>query len=77
MPKSGLQKDVIQLYRACLRAVRSKPESAQENWYAYVRKSFYERRTVKKKDFSTIEYYLRIGHRKLEQYGQPGIKNIH
>lgn len=77
MPKSGLQKDVIHLYRACLRAVRTKPADTQDNWYAYVRNSFDEHMKVKKKDFATIEYHLRIGNRKLEQYAQPGITAIH
>lgn len=31
---------------------------------------------VNKKDFATIEHLLRVGHRKLDTYSQPGIKNI-
>jgi succinate dehydrogenase assembly factor 1 len=29
-----------------------------------------------KKDFGTIEYLLRKGHRQLEMYSAPGIKDI-
>lgn len=75
--RSGLQNDVIHLYRACLRAVRTKPEETQPNWHAFVRRNFDEHMKVKKKDFVTIEYHVRVGNRRLEQYSQPGITNIH
>lgn len=77
MGRSGIQLDVIHLYRACLRAVRTKPEDTQDHWYEFVRRNFDAHMEVKKKDFATIEYHLRIGHRRLEQYGQPGIRDIH
>lgn len=77
MARSGLQTDVIHLYRACLRAIRTKPENTHDNWYHFVRTNFDQHMKVKKKDFSTIEYHLRVGNRRLEQYAQPGITNIH
>lgn len=75
--KSGLQRDVIHLYRACLRAIRGKPEHTHGNWYAFVRRQFDQRASLRKKDFATIEYHLRTGHRRLEMYAQEGVTDIH
>ncbi|KAJ5084334.1 hypothetical protein NUU61_008913 [Penicillium alfredii] len=56
---SGLQREVLSLYRQCLREIRKKPV-----------------RSVSKKDFGAVEYLLRKGHRQLEMYASPGIRNI-
>ncbi|CAG7955847.1 unnamed protein product [Penicillium nalgiovense] len=40
------------------------------------RAEFQKHLSVNKKDFSTIEYLLRKGHRQLELYATPGIRNI-
>jgi hypothetical protein len=37
---------------------------------------FQKHLSVNKKDFSTVEYLLRKGHRQLEMYASPGIRNI-
>ncbi|KAJ5638881.1 hypothetical protein N7528_001271 [Penicillium herquei] len=66
---SGLQRDVLSLYRQCLRAIRTKPT-------VYRRAEFQKHLSVSKKDFNTIEYLLRKGHRQLEMYASPGIRNI-
>lgn len=44
----------------------------------YCRRSaeFQKHLSVNKKDFSAIEYLLRKGHRQLEMYASPGIRNI-
>ncbi|CEJ54547.1 hypothetical protein PMG11_00852 [Penicillium brasilianum] len=86
---SGLQREVLSLYRQCLREVRKKPIDSQPNFknYArhrcipadeYARRSaeFQKHLSVNKKDFSAIEYLLRKGHRQLEMYASPGIRNI-
>ena len=75
--KSGLQLDVLHLYRACLRAIRSKPEHTHGNWYGFVRRQFDAHASLRKKDFATIEYHLRTGSRRLEMYAQPGVTDIH
>ncbi|KAJ5514860.1 hypothetical protein N7463_004412 [Penicillium fimorum] len=66
---SGLQRDVLSLYRKCLREIRNKPETVY-------RAEFQKHLSVNKKDFSTIEYLLRKGNRQLELYATPGIRNI-
>lgn len=40
------------------------------------RAEFQKHVSVNKKDFGTIEYLLRKGHRQLEMYASPGIRNI-
>ncbi|KAK3067507.1 hypothetical protein LTR53_015583 [Teratosphaeriaceae sp. CCFEE 6253] len=77
MPRlSGLQKDVLVLYRRCLRACRSKPADTRQNFESFARREFAKHMDVGKKDFSTIEFLLRKGNRQLEIYEQPGVRNI-
>ncbi|KAJ5712366.1 hypothetical protein N7493_008834 [Penicillium malachiteum] len=73
---SGLQRDVLSLYRKCLRAIRTKPTESRSNFKRYARAEFQKHISVSKKDFNTIEYLLRKGHRQLEMYASPGIRNI-
>lgn len=73
---SGLQRDVLLLYRKCLRAARLKPEETRHNFVAFARDEFREHEHISKKDFATIEFLLRKGQRQLEMYESPGIRNI-
>ncbi|PLB36319.1 complex 1 protein-domain-containing protein [Aspergillus taichungensis] len=73
---SGLQREVLSLYRKCLREIRKKPSDSRENFRSYTRKEFEKHRTLNKKDFNAIEYLLRKGHRQFEMYSSPGIRNI-
>ncbi|KAJ9492226.1 hypothetical protein VN97_g972 [Penicillium thymicola] len=84
---SGLQRDVLSLYRKCLREIRNKPEDSRINFKKYARyrcnpakmgysAEFQKHISVNKKDFSTVEYLLRKGNRQLELYSSPGIRNI-
>ncbi|KAJ5715823.1 uncharacterized protein N7483_013004 [Penicillium malachiteum] len=72
---SGLQRDVLSLYRQCLRAIRTKPIIGAPR-LTDRRAEFQKHISVSKKDFNTIEYLLRKGHRQLEMYASPGIRNI-
>lgn len=117
---SGLQREVLSLYRKCLRETRKKPlvgttlpfssplalvlagdtrllpgikEQFQElcsvclcclsrrsigalRTEMNARAEFQKHLSVNKKDFGAIEYLLRKGHRQLEMYASPGIRNI-
>ncbi|EMC99230.1 hypothetical protein BAUCODRAFT_64663 [Baudoinia panamericana UAMH 10762] len=73
---SGLQKDVLSLYRSCLRATRTKPAGTRPNFAAFARREFEKHVKMDKKDFGTIEFMLRKGRRQLEIYEQPGVTNI-
>ncbi|KAI5811530.1 complex 1 protein-domain-containing protein [Peziza echinospora] len=73
---TGLQRDVLSLYRACLRQVRLKPVDTRDNFRNFAREEFHKHINLNKKDFDTIEHLLRVGRRKLEVYSMEGIKNI-
>ncbi|KAF1358078.1 hypothetical protein EJ07DRAFT_125452 [Lizonia empirigonia] len=74
---SGLQRDVLSLYRKCLRAVREKPSDTRSHFREFARAEFHKNQGVGKKDFGTIEYLLRRGRRQLETYQDPGIRDLH
>ena len=77
MPRlSGLQRDVLSLYRQCLRSARTKPAETRPNFEAYARHEFERNIALDKKDFGAIEFLLRKGQRQLETYAAPNITNI-
>ncbi|KAH7628839.1 hypothetical protein B0T09DRAFT_289163 [Sordaria sp. MPI-SDFR-AT-0083] len=63
---SGLQKEVLGLYRKCLRECRKKPEATRDHFKAFARTEFEKNIKVDKRDFSAIEFLLRKGSRQLE-----------
>ncbi|KXH50828.1 hypothetical protein CSIM01_01677 [Colletotrichum simmondsii] len=84
---SGLQREVLALYRQCIREIRKKPEaslctsflmcrSAQHHTDQHNRTEFERYITVDKRDFSVVEHLLRKGRRQLETYSSPSIKDI-
>ncbi|KAJ5217539.1 uncharacterized protein N7469_011164 [Penicillium citrinum] len=73
---SGLQREVLSLYRQCFREIRNKPADSRNNFKQYARAEFQKHRSVNKKDFGAVEYLLRKGHRQLEMYSSLGIRNI-
>jgi succinate dehydrogenase assembly factor 1 len=76
LPKhSGLQKQVIQLYRDCFRQVKQKPIENRENFRIFIRREF-NKHDLMKKDFVTIEYLVRKGKKQLELLGASNINNI-
>ena len=77
MPRlSGLQKDVLSLYRQCLRAAREKPNDTRSHFEAFARRAFDRNIHLDKKDFGAIEFLLRKGQRQLETYAAPNITDI-
>ncbi|KAF6825763.1 hypothetical protein CMUS01_09708 [Colletotrichum musicola] len=73
---SGLQKEVLALYRQCLREIRKKPEIAQSHFRSFARTEFDKYLAVDKRDFSVVEHLLRKGRRQLETYSSPSIKDV-
>uniref|UniRef100_A0A060TDB6 ARAD1D49610p n=1 Tax=Blastobotrys adeninivorans TaxID=409370 RepID=A0A060TDB6_BLAAD len=73
---SGLQKDVLNLYRRCIRAVHKKPAENQRGFLLFVRQSFHQYESLPRKDFGTIEHLLRKGNKMLELYSNPNVRKI-
>lgn len=73
---SGLQRDVLALYRRCLRSSRVKPTETRPNFETFARREFDRNIHLDKKDFGAIEFLLRKGQRQLETYEAPNIRNI-
>ncbi|KAH7391976.1 complex 1 protein-domain-containing protein [Pyrenochaeta sp. MPI-SDFR-AT-0127] len=72
---SGLQRDVLSLYRQCLRAARRKPDT-QSHFRDFAKAGFQKHQHIEQKDFGTIEFLLRRGRNQLESYSDPGIRDI-
>ena len=87
---SGLQKEVLSLYRTILREAAKKDSSSQHQtknlamlWKdpssssAYARSEFRKQtQTVKKNDFRTIEFKIRHGYKQIKLLQMPGVKVI-
>ncbi|KAK7469240.1 hypothetical protein VKT23_003727 [Stygiomarasmius scandens] len=74
--KSGLQKDVLNLYRRALRMVKTKPVSSQHKFSLFVRYTFRTNASsVSPRNVSAIEHLLRKGKKQLELYEEPSVKD--
>lgn len=73
---SGLQREVIALYRTCIRATYKKPVESQLNFRKFVSNNFRQYSGMSRKEFGAIEHLIRKGNKMLEMYSNPGVKNI-
>ncbi len=73
---SGLQREVLALYRLVLRAVRAKPAESRAEFRRFAREQLDAKRGVDRKDFLRIEDLLRRGRRQLELFGRPDVMHI-
>ncbi|KAH7336766.1 hypothetical protein B0J17DRAFT_718688 [Rhizoctonia solani] len=71
---SGLQKEVLGLYRRALRMARSKPAESRENFNILVQYEFRVRGAVNARDVGTIEYLIRRGKKRLDMLEDVGVK---
>ncbi|KAI9823228.1 MAG: hypothetical protein M1826_000241 [Phylliscum demangeonii] len=77
MTLTGLQREVLALYRQCLRAADKKPTShSRDVFRLFARGQFRRAADHDKKDFAMIEYLVRKGRRQLELFSSPDIKSI-
>jgi len=74
--RSGLQRDVLALYRRGLRMVKSKPIATRPKFLLFVRFTFHTNATsIAPSNVSAIEYLLRRWRRQLEAYAEPEVKD--
>ncbi|KAH7921917.1 hypothetical protein BV22DRAFT_1114167 [Leucogyrophana mollusca] len=74
--KSGLQKDVLSLYRRALRMVRTKPVITQPKFLLFARYNFRtQASSVSPRDVAAIEHLLRRGRRQIEMYEDKAVKD--
>ncbi|KAG6376965.1 hypothetical protein JVT61DRAFT_1003 [Boletus reticuloceps] len=73
---SGLQREVLALYRRALRMVRSKPPQARPKFSLYVRYTFRNQASsVSPRNVAAIEHLIRRGKRQIDLYESPSIKD--
>jgi len=77
-PLSGLQREVIHLYRALLRATRPSPASAfPAPLRLHVQQQFRDaQHGVQRSDVERIEYMLKKGRRQLDTLRMSGVKQV-
>lgn len=74
---SGMQKQVLSLYRGFLRAARSKSEEERSKIESVVSQEFRSNsKEVDRKNFQYIEYLLRLGYKQLDQLRNPGTTGL-
>ncbi|BGP27691.1 hypothetical protein JCM10295v2_006666 [Rhodotorula toruloides] len=76
---TGLQKQVLSLYKRSLRMIRSKPANTRPAWYRFVSHQFRDPKLgggLRRKDIAAIEHMLRRGEKMLESYGSTSVKNV-
>ncbi|KAF8305647.1 hypothetical protein DL93DRAFT_2089305 [Clavulina sp. PMI_390] len=73
---SGVQKQVLALYRRALRMTRTKPPATRTKFLTYVTYTFHRNaKLVSPREFSTIEYMIRQGTKQLEMYENPALRD--
>mmetsp|Transcript_491 Transcript_491/g.1201 ORF Transcript_491/g.1201 Transcript_491/m.1201 type:complete len:89 (+) Transcript_491:141-407(+) len=74
---SGLQKDVLKLYRKALKVARSKDTPGSRKNFETVKNKFREdAMDVDRKDFRTIEFLLRRGTLRIEEFASENVARV-
>jgi succinate dehydrogenase assembly factor 1 len=75
---SGLQKNVLSLYRQCLRVARRLPDiSSQTAMKERCKSSFHDKgKSIDRLDIQRIEHLLRQTRKELERIEMPGVTGI-
>ncbi|KAJ7644141.1 hypothetical protein FB45DRAFT_735560 [Roridomyces roridus] len=75
-PRSGLQRQVLSLYRRALRIPRSKPETTRAKWDLMLRYTFRKQAgSVPPRSLSAIEHLLRAGERQVSMFEDKSVKD--
>ncbi|RSH94991.1 hypothetical protein EHS25_000076 [Saitozyma podzolica] len=75
MARSGLQQDVINMYRQGVRNAMSKPREARPAFLLHMRYNF-RNPALGPRDFSAIEHQLRRMSRTLEMLSEPSVTRL-
>ncbi|POY75382.1 hypothetical protein BMF94_1539 [Rhodotorula taiwanensis] len=76
---TGLQRQVLHLYKRALQMVAAKPIPSRPSWYAFVSHQFRHPTVgggLRKRDVAAIEHLLRRGNKMVDQYGQSSVTAI-
>mmetsp|Transcript_11391 Transcript_11391/g.18537 ORF Transcript_11391/g.18537 Transcript_11391/m.18537 type:complete len:84 (+) Transcript_11391:54-305(+) len=74
--KSGLQMDVLRLYRMLIRAAKAKDPVHPHYFVSYVRQEFRKSAAgVKRTDIKRIEFLIRQGIKQKKIIEMPGFRN--
>ncbi|PRW33837.1 heat repeat [Chlorella sorokiniana] len=73
---SGLQRQVLSLYRSSLRAARAKPGASGDSLAAMARSEIEKHRDIDRKDILLIEHLIRKGRRQLELLSSASVTGV-
>jgi hypothetical protein len=73
---SGLQLQVLHLYRQALRAARKQEPHSRRNLEEYARHQFETQRSVSRTNVLLIEHLLRQGNKQLQMLSQTDVKGF-
>eukprot|EP00047_Mylnosiga_fluctuans_P006259 m.245901 g.245901 ORF g.245901 m.245901 type:complete len:80 (+) comp14833_c0_seq1:78-317(+) len=77
MVHSGLQRQVLGLYKQVQRAIRTKPQESQAAFLNYARTEFKTNaKDIKRTDVLHIEHLLRTGSKQLKLFKSPHVKSL-
>ncbi len=74
--RSGLQKQVLQLYKDFLIEIARKDSQVQGKFKTFIKNEFLTKREIPKKDYDSIEYFLRLGRKQLEILKSNSVTDI-
>lgn len=74
---SGIQRDVLSLYRRSIRIAQRKDENFRPQFYTFARQEFEKYRDLPRKDIATIEFLLRAGGKKVDMFSNPHIRKMY
>ncbi|KAF9516429.1 hypothetical protein BS47DRAFT_1259885, partial [Hydnum rufescens UP504] len=75
--QSGLQQQVLALYRRALRMTTAKPALARPKFRLFVHYHFRKNAAISPRDIGTVEYLLRQGIKQVDMYENPSIRDCH
>ncbi|KAF9533113.1 hypothetical protein CPB83DRAFT_845845 [Crepidotus variabilis] len=75
-PKSGLQKQVLSLYRRALRMTGTKPQATRPKFLLFFRYTFRTNaKQISPRNVSFIEHLIRKGTRQIESFEDSAVKD--